>query len=161
MSDEVWKPVPDLPGVEASSRGRIRIDGTVRRSSSSNGYLRVQPKIDGKKRCLYVHQLVLAAFVGPRPPGLVSRHLDDNPLDNRPENLAYGTQAQNMADRDKHGNGPTGARNGRSKLTPALVRLVRLARKGGASFQAIADAVNMNSTTIQDICKGRLWKDVA
>jgi hypothetical protein len=66
-----------------------------------------------------------------------------------------------MADRGRHGNNPVGIRNGHSKLTPALVRLARLAHKEGASFRAIARAVNMNDKTIQDICKRRLWKHVA
>lgn len=45
-----------------------------------------------------VHQVVLDAFMGPRPPKMVSRHLNGDSLDNRVANLAYGTQKENWAD---------------------------------------------------------------
>jgi hypothetical protein len=162
---EIWKDVPTHAGFLASSLGRIRRVGEVRfrrPSPTKDGYLRLLIKgDDGKRRSAFVHQMVLAAFAGPRPEGMVCRHLDGDPSNNRIGNLAYGTQAQNMADRGRHGNNPVGTRNGHAKLTPALVRLARLAHKEGASFRAIARAVNMNDKTIRDICKGRLWKDVA
>lgn len=50
-----------------------------------------------------VHQLVLAEFVGPRPTGLVVRHLNGNSRDNRLSNLVYGTAAQNAQDAIAHG----------------------------------------------------------
>jgi len=34
--------------------------------------------------------------------GIVVRHLDGNPLNNRPENINIGTQSQNMMDRPQH-----------------------------------------------------------
>lgn len=50
-----------------------------------------------------VHALVLAAFVGPRPPGMDVRHLDGNPANNLLENLAYGTRSENCMDALRHG----------------------------------------------------------
>jgi hypothetical protein len=46
---------------------------------------------------------VLLAFVGPRPDGAVGRHFNDDPVDNRPENLAWGTRLDNAADRLRNG----------------------------------------------------------
>ncbi len=66
-----------------------------------DGYLTV--KIQGKPRT--VHRLVLEAFVGPCPPGMQCRHLDGNPANNRLENLAWGTHAENAADKIRHGRG--------------------------------------------------------
>jgi hypothetical protein len=44
-----------------------------------------------------VHQAVCEAFHGPRPfPGAIVLHLNENGLDNRPGNLAWGTQKQNL-----------------------------------------------------------------
>lgn len=51
-----------------------------------DGYLFV--KIRGRNR--RVHRLVLEAFVGPCPPGMECRHLDDDPRNNRLDNLAWG-----------------------------------------------------------------------
>lgn len=44
-----------------------------------------------------VHQLVCEAFHGPKPfDGAVVIHLDENALNNRPENLKWGTQKENL-----------------------------------------------------------------
>lgn len=66
------------------------------------GYVHVTLYACGKRRHL-VHALVAEAFHGPRPVGMVVRHLNGDPSDNRPENLAYGTQAENLAERERHG----------------------------------------------------------
>jgi hypothetical protein len=49
-----------------------------------------------------VHRLILETFVGPRPPGKQCRHLNGDSLDNRLENLAWGTFHENFADRLAH-----------------------------------------------------------
>lgn len=50
-------------------------------------------KIYNKK----VHHLVAEAFLGPRPSkSSVVMHLDDNPLNNRVDNLKWGTQKENL-----------------------------------------------------------------
>ena len=47
-----------------------------------------------------VHSLVLLAFVGDRPDGMIhTRHLDDDPSNNVLANLRYGTPKENAADR--------------------------------------------------------------
>jgi hypothetical protein len=50
-----------------------------------------------------VHHLVLETFVGPRPAGADTRHLNGNSLDNQLENLCYGSRSQNMKDQVRHG----------------------------------------------------------
>ena len=62
-------------------------------------YLRLT--IGGKRR--YVHDLVLETFKGGRPDGACARHLNGNALDNRIENLMYGTYSENNYDRVAHG----------------------------------------------------------
>lgn len=57
-----------------------------------NGYLRV--KMNNIHR--QVHHLVAEATLGPRPEGLVVNHIDGNRTNNRPENLEYITQAENI-----------------------------------------------------------------
>ena len=63
------------------------------------GYLHVG--LDGKTR--KVHLLVLKAFSGHRTLGMVSRHLDGNKENNDINNLGWGTQKENCADRMLHG----------------------------------------------------------
>ena len=61
----------------------------------SKNYLRITLYQDRKRKNYYIHELVLLAFVGPRPEGLVIAHLDDDPFNNRLENLRYVTREEN------------------------------------------------------------------
>jgi hypothetical protein len=105
MSDDQaeWRAVPGHERYEISSDGQVR-----RGSRALRGY--VNPRgyrevgIDNAIRT--VHSLVLLAFVGDRPTGQEVRHLNDVKLDNRLENLAYGTHSENMHDRVRNGGSP-------------------------------------------------------
>lgn len=113
---EVWKPVPSLPGVMASSDGRILlppryaplahggyrlyapkpVSGTVTRAtkSAAHSYRGMYARFYGN---IKVHRAVCEAFHGPAPfEGAVVIHLDDDAHNNRPENLKWGTQKENM-----------------------------------------------------------------
>lgn len=57
----------------------------------------------GVPRLVKVAELVLEAFVGPRPPGLVVRHLNDISDDSRLENLKWGTMSENRYDSVRNG----------------------------------------------------------
>jgi hypothetical protein len=67
------------------------------------GYLTVTLSEKGTTATIKLHRLVLEAFIGPRPQGMVCRHLDGNKLNNRLSNLLWGTPAENAADRVLHG----------------------------------------------------------
>lgn len=102
-----WRKVPGSVGYEISNDGQLR---SYRRKNSSE--LAVTPillkprKLGSKNYVAYViggknrkaHILVLLAFVGERPKGMVGRHLDDNHLNNHISNLAWGTRKENGRD---------------------------------------------------------------
>jgi hypothetical protein len=121
---ERWRPF-GKGELEVSDQGRIRWakDKIIRETPnrSEKGYVRI-----GEKR-LRVHRLVLTAFVGECPPGHMCRHLNGNPADNRLKNLRWGTQAENIKDRLKHGRVAAGERHGLAKLTERDVRTIRRA----------------------------------
>jgi len=100
----------------------VRRIGTARplATSPSNhgGYLMVKPyDDDGKQQTVTVHSLVLLGATGvPCPAGQESRHLDDDPLNNRWRpggtddevraaggNLVRGTKLQNAQDKFRNG----------------------------------------------------------
>jgi hypothetical protein len=56
----------------------------------------------GKVANQYVHRLVLAAFVGPCPPGNDACHGDGDPTNNRLTNLRWDTHRENMRDMVRH-----------------------------------------------------------
>lgn len=70
--------------------------------SAVRSYLQVRLKWNGKSRLCRVHRLVLDAFMGPCPAGHECRHLDGNPVNNRLDNLCWGTPLENAADRKDH-----------------------------------------------------------
>ena len=117
----VWKPVVGWEGCyEVSSRGDVR--SVARSQLLSNGqtryyksrllkpqftsdgrHLHVQLRKPGKSKFHRVHTLVLEAFVGPCPDGMMCRHLNGDGHDNRKSNLVWGTASENQRDRVVHG----------------------------------------------------------
>ena len=103
-TSETWQSIPSFPGYEASSHGRIRSPrGIVSPAPKRTGHLQVSLRRDGVSMSRTVGLLINEAFHGPRPRGLVTRHLNGDPSDNRPDNLVYGTQSENVLDSVRHG----------------------------------------------------------
>lgn len=109
LPDEVWLPASGLEGLyEVSNLGRVRsCDGHQRVPQiirqQRGRYVRVSLWVAGRAVSAHVHRLVCASFNGPPLPGQVTRHLNGNPYDNRPENLRFGTDRENQLDRIEHG----------------------------------------------------------
>lgn len=115
---EEWRDIPGHEGYyQVSSLGQVR--SLDRDFVDSRGHQRslagrvLSPRKTGKnyrtvhlgdrERDRKVHQLVLAAFVGPVPEGQEVRHLDGDPTNNRLDNLLYGTRSENRLDSVRHG----------------------------------------------------------
>ena len=108
--------------------------------------------VDSKSWTRYVHHLVLLAFVGARPPGTEARHLDGDPTNNAPENLAWGTHQENFMDCVKHGTDTRGVRNGAASLTQEQVDEIRGSTEMG---RVLARKFNVSEATISVV---RNWK---
>lgn len=105
---ETWRDVPGYTGLySVSSFGRVRNETdrngtyagrifTITPRDGGNGYCVVMLSRDGIKEQLSVHRLVLAAFVGPCPAGMVTNHIDAVRHNNHLSNLEYVTQSQNI-----------------------------------------------------------------
>lgn len=115
---EEWRPIEGQEGsYEVSSFGRVR--SLTRQIRCKNGAVKViQGKVlrpfkgdayehrvisFGKRNRHYVHLLVLAAFVGPRPEGMEGCHNDGDPYNNHVSNLRWDTPSGNQRDRLVHG----------------------------------------------------------
>jgi hypothetical protein len=112
VGHEGWYEVSDQGRVRSIPRFRLRRNGvpmTLRGrllnpiiDPDGYGYVTLS-FADASRRRRPIHQLVLAAFVGPMPQGHEVRHLDGDPGNNRRENLRYGTSLENSEDQRKHG----------------------------------------------------------
>lgn len=114
MGTETWLPVPGYEcEYEVSDQGRVRSQTrTIQHRGSptllwgrlmstppnKDGYPMVTLCRDGKRQQVYVHDLVAAVFLGPKPEGMQVRHRNDIKADCRAENLLYGTRSQNQLD---------------------------------------------------------------
>lgn len=119
---EEWRPVVGWEGLyEVCDLGWVRsLDRVVQFGSQQrhvrgrvlrpgrqvNGALFVFLSNGKRKKVRTVHQLVLEAFVGPRPVGLEGCHWNDVKTDNRLENLRYDTHSANGLDCIRNGHNP-------------------------------------------------------
>ena len=118
---EEWLPIPGWEGAyEGSSLGNIRsveravTDKIGRVRTFPSKVLKPRPGVkgqpfvnlcrDGACKNYTPGSLVALTFHGPRPEGEVVRHLNDDPWDNRPENIKYGAQRENVWDCIANGN---------------------------------------------------------
>lgn len=170
MESEIWKPVPGMNGVLASSLGRIMapkgMGNSVKttlcvrhQSVAHNGYFSV--RIGNKNH--YVHRLICIAYHG-APNGKKSHaaHFDGNPSNNLPGNLRWVTPKENAADKVRHGRQPrmAGERSGMAKLTDDEVRRIRAAIASGLSQREIGKRFGVSHTTVYSIGKGEVWSHV-
>lgn len=125
------------------------------------GYRMVRASVNGATTAFYVHRLVAVAFLPPPAEGQTCvRHLNGTPTDNRAENLAWGTQAENMADCISHGRTLRGLKNPNAKLNDSLVQAARLLVGQGFSSSAVASFFGVNEETVRRAVSGEHWGHV-
>lgn len=110
---ETWLSVVGYEGLyEVSDKGRVRslprpaTQGKLLKSRphKRTGHLRVYLSRNGTEVDRKVHHLVLEAFVGPKPDGMIGCHRNDIADDNRLENLKWDTHSGNNFDTVRNGN---------------------------------------------------------
>jgi len=106
-----------------------------------------------------VHQLVLEAFVGPKPLGYVTNHKDGNPGNNHVENLEWCTVTHNNVHAIETGlRKVRGEGNYLAYFTEADVLLIRRWAREGMTSYAIAQELSVPRRTIANIVARRSWK---
>lgn len=150
---ELWKPVVRYEDrYEVSSTGRVRslLGGgrVLKPRIAGGGYPQYSMSRPGKLRTYLVHNLVLEAFVGPRPsPKHVCRHLDGDPANNALTNLRWGTYEENSRDRTRHG-------RAHNRYTDEQILRVMLALMTGAKTKEIERTVGVARDVVCCIRRG-------
>lgn len=174
VDQEQWKDVSGYEGrYWVSDYGRVRSQKcTLRPGPQSKGYLCVQ-LYDGsspkRPRSFCVHDLVAAAFIGPKSPGMQVNHKDTVKSNNNVSNLEYMTPLQNV--RHARDNGLIrpyrGSAHSNSVLTNqnvieireyAMVRNVGGRRIRSLSDRALGRKYGCSPTTIASVIAGKSYK---
>lgn len=156
--EEIWKDIPGYVGkYQVSDQGRVRsLPGgkrkgrVLRPGRSSNGYLTVALYSEGRAISHLVQDLVMSAFVGPKPEGNYTRHLDDVRTHNCLSNLSYGSPGDNY--RDVYSLGRT-----HGKLTRAKVHVIRERLADGVSTHELSREFGVCERAIRNIREGRTF----
>ena len=157
---EEWRQIVGFDGYEVSNLGRVRSykHNKVRHlipDEVKGRYLRVTLSRDGKIARFFVHLLVMAAFIGPRPVGMYAAHGNGDAQDNRAENLRWATRHENEMDKRKHGTCQRGQRNPMARLTTDAVLCIRSEPK--TPLKELAGRYGVNVNTIKKVRYGRTW----
>lgn len=177
---EIWKAVVGFEGFyEVSSLGRVRsLDRLTTQKTKGGAYQtrRFKGKIlspalnrkrynyryvglivQGQQTLRRVAVLVAAAFIGPRPCGSVTCHVNGVSTDDRAENLRYDTPKNNTADMAVHGTKLMGETSPNARLTEAQVRLIK---SSTAPADTLAARYGVHPGHINNIRRGERWAHV-
>lgn len=170
-STRLWRPVLGFDGYEVSNDGMVRSWRPERNfgkrplaprllcaNRDADGYTKAVLYINGKRHDKRVATLVAEAFVGPRPDGMVVRHVDGDRSNDRAGNLLWGTPKENSEDAKRHGTWVHGTKVNTAKLTEADVVAILKSREPHA---ALAKRYGVSPCAIWHIRAGRTWKHVS
>lgn len=129
----------------------------------STGHLRVTLCKNGKTKRYSVHRLVLETFIGLCPLGMECRHLDNNPRNNRLDNLKWDTHYNNIQDKYKFGTMinykciPINT----CKLNKEKIISIRIDIEEGVLLQKdIAKKYGVSDSQISEIKNGNQWSHI-
>ena len=169
---EIWKEIEGHTGYQISDYGRVRsfknnrhglcnTPHILKTDINSNGYERV---CLGNNHRMFVHKLVANTFV-PNPDNYpIVRHKDDDRLNNRADNLIWGTQADNIQDAIERGRFVSNIRFAKeAALKKQRKRVVAKSTdhtfvKEYSSMCDAAKDLNLNAGNISNVLNGRQKK---
>lgn len=154
----------DYHGYKVSDMGNINgKDGEpLKVTLTRYGYKTVYISTKELKKMCSVHSLVCECFVGKKPEGLITRHLNGVKTDNRLENLKYGTRSENELDKIAHGSALIGRKHFNCKLSNEQCEYIRnryVNRSQKHGSVVIAKELGVHPTTVEKIAKGSRRKD--
>lgn len=147
---EIWRDIEGYEGLyQVSNTGFVKSmrGNRILKPSVTVMHQMVNLYKDRKPFSTYVHHLVAAAFLGERPDNHVIHHIDENPLNNRADNLQYVTQYQNIHLSTKM-----------TKLTEDEVKAMIYAyNTSSLTLQSIGRAFGVRKQRVFSIVNGHSW----
>jgi hypothetical protein len=168
VNNELWKPIPDAPGYEASNQGRIRSfrqkpEGHILSPSIHDNRLGVQVVMKGQCKYIRIAKLVALTFIGPCPDNMEICHTDGDSSNDRLENLRYDTHRNNMLDMRNHPTDRRGDRHPNSIFTATQV--IKIREKYALcprhrTIRALAEVYNTDPRNIRNVCSGKTYQNI-
>jgi hypothetical protein len=152
---DIARPWPVCPAYFVTPCGRVFstkrfVIRELKPAVNVDGYLMLVLRADGRSIGRSAHVLVLETFVGPRPDGMLARHLDGNPANNHVGNLAWGPVQENCRDRDRHYRG-TGV------LTIDSAKALVRDFGQGMSRRSLAAKYGISRVQVCEVLNGHCW----
>lgn len=181
MMKEIWKKVPGYEKYQISNFGKVRHIRTGRlkkfciQQYDGPPYLTVQlqknasvePNFRKRNKPIRIHRLLLMAFVRMPEDGEIGCHKNGNSMDNRLENLYWGTRKDNAQDSIRHGTfkfiKPVyGESHPRAKFSNELIEKIRAEYTGKRGHQkALCEKYGIKQITMSAILTGKIRKNQA
>lgn len=171
---EVWKPIDGFDGYDISNLGNVRCWNSQNGCSkkletprplklmkfANKNYYRVC--LSGKYK--RVHRLVAEAFIGPQPtPEHIVMHIDDNGLNNRVDNLKWGTHKENMEDMRNKNRQAKGEKIALSAITESQAKQIKAMLEKDKKYgrlRRIARTLGVSYGVVTNINYGKTWGHV-
>lgn len=163
----VWAFIPGFPDYVVTDQGDV---WSCRQSKGKEwrrlrfyvhkGYRHVTLYAPGSRelRTRSVAQLVLLAFVGPKPEGYESCHFpNSDPSDNRLCNLRWASRTENLRDIGRSGNKARGEDSHLAKLSNATVAEIRSLAASGQSYKSIGRSYGLQGSYVGRIVRREIW----
>lgn len=164
---EVWAEVPGYPDILASDQGRVkRLAFTTTHNRHhrerilpytihKDGYAFSVYMLNGKSTHVPTHRLIALAFIPNLDNKPFVNHKDGNKQNNKPENLEWVTQKENIQHAIKNNLSPTGLGGYAGKLTQEQREEITLRWSNGESQRAIARALGISRESVRGALSGK------
>ena len=134
--------------------------GTLRTRIDNRGYRTFNIKVDGRSYPARVHRLAAYQKYGERifDPDQQVRHLDENQLNNRPDNISVGTASDNAFDQKPKARVARAKHAARSLrvLSDSNVRSLLRDRDKGATLKELSAKYGVAKSTVSYIVNGKM-----
>jgi hypothetical protein len=164
---EIWKDIKGYEGLyQVSNMGRVKSmkwnkERILKVITNRKGYSQVHLSKNGLQIKLLIHRLVAEAFIL-NPHNLPNvLHGDDNPANNCVENLRWGTQKENIEDRNNKGRQAKGLSHGSAILTEQQVLEIKNLRSStGWGYRRISKHLKFPLQAVSGILYKNTWSHI-
>lgn len=167
LPGEEWKEIPGFPFQYISNLGRVTnytggLRSTFLMGRKNHKYVHVHLYNGKESKNKSVHRLIAEAFVPNTQNKPYVNHINGIKTDNRPENLEWCTQLENVRHSISIGTYALGEKHSHAKLTNDQVREIREIRISNPdiTIKELSKKYGINPGGMSRVCSGVHYKNV-